>query len=240
MIRRRKKDVLPELPAKLRVIMEVPATTPGQKKAVLAFNKAWGQYENDITSLEERYRLAMTARDESEYAKAVDRLQKAYNVAFFEMASVRHEIGLQKVPLIIEHIGELLETGQKIVVFAHHVDVIQQIKDHFAHSVAITGKTPVEERAMIVERFQNDPNTRLFIGNIQAAGTGITLHASSTAVFAELDWVPANLNQAEDRLHRIGQSDNVLVHHIVFEGSLDARMAEVIVEKQDIIRRALD
>ena len=120
------------------------------------------------------------------------------------------------------------------------MDVIQQIKDNFKQAVSITGKTPVDERAMIVDQFQKDRDTRLFIGNIKAAGTGITLHASSTAIFAELDWVPANLDQAEDRLHRIGQPNSVLVHHLVFEGSLDARMAEVIVEKQNIIRRALD
>ena len=240
MIRRRKEDVLKDLPPKLRVILEVPATTLEQKKAVQDFEAAWGPHRANITSLEERCRIAITAKDKFEYAAAVEKLQSAYKVAFFEMSRVRHEIGRQKAPLVVKHIEELLETGRKIVVFAYHRDVIQYITDNFEHAVSITGDTPVDERGRIVERFQNDDKTRLFVGNIKAAGTGITLHSSNIAVFAELDWVPANLDQAEDRLHRIGQPDSVLVHHIVFERSLDAHMARIIIDKQQIVRRALD
>ena len=80
----------------------------------------------------------------------------------------------------------------------------------------------------------------MFVGGIQASGLGITLTAASTVVFAELDWVPGNLTQAEDRCHRLGQRDSVLVYHVVADGSLDARMAKVIVEKQDVADRALN
>lgn len=239
MIRRMKEQVLPELPKKLRTILEVPATTRPQKEAVDLMSKAWGKYEKDISALEKQCKLSVTARNEEEYAMAVQQLTKAYNIAFFEMSSVRKQIGIEKVPIVIDHLENLLATGQKIVVFAHHHEVMDLIKDHFGESVSITGKTPSRDRADIVDRFQNDPNVRLFIGSIGAAGTGITLNASSTAVFAELDWVPAKIDQAEDRLHRIGQNDNVLVHHIVFEGSIDARMAQVIVEKQSIVRSIL-
>ncbi len=84
------------------------------------------------------------------------------------------------------------------------------------------------------------PGCRLFIGGILAAGVGITLTAASHVVFAELDWVPGNITQAEDRCHRIGQTDMVLVEHLVLEESLDARMAEVLVEKQEVLSAALD
>ncbi|KKQ35536.1 MAG: Superfamily II DNA/RNA helicase, partial [Candidatus Nomurabacteria bacterium GW2011_GWB1_37_5] len=90
------------------------------------------------------------------------------------------------------------------------------------------------------DSFQSDPNCRLFIGSIKAAGVGLTLTAANTVVFAELDWVPANISQAEDRAYRIGQKQNVLVQHIVLDGSLDARMAELLVMKQAIADRALD
>lgn len=240
MIRRTKEEVLPELPKKLRTIMEVPAITRMQKDAVDEMSKAWGKYEKDISALEKQCKSAVTAKNDQEYAWAVQQLTKAYHIAFFEMSSVRKKIGIQKVPIVLDHLEDLLATDQKIVVFAHHHEVMDLIKDHFPGSVKITGKTPSSERADIVARFQNDPDVRLFIGSIKAAGTGITLNASSTVVFAELDWVPANLDQAEDRLHRIGQSSNVLVHHIVFEGSIDARMARVIVEKQSIVRSILN
>ena len=240
MIRRTKEEVLPELPKKLRTIMEVPVNTRLQKEAVEKMSLAWGKYEKDISTLERQCKFAFTAKNEQEYANAVQHLTKAYNIAFFEMSSVRKQIGIQKAPIILGHLEDLLATEQKIVVFAHHHEVMDLIEDHFPGSVKITGKTPSNERADIVARFQNDPDVRLFIGSIKAAGTGITLNASSTVVFAELDWVPANLDQAEDRLHRIGQSSNVLVHHIVFEGSIDARIAQVVVEKQSIIRSILN
>jgi hypothetical protein len=80
----------------------------------------------------------------------------------------------------------------------------------------------------------------VFIGSIQAAGVGLTLTAASTIVFAELDWVPGNVTQAEDRIHRIGQTDSVLVQHVVLDGSLDTRMVQVLLAKQAISDAALD
>jgi SWI/SNF-related matrix-associated actin-dependent regulator 1 of chromatin subfamily A len=81
---------------------------------------------------------------------------------------------------------------------------------------------------------------RLFIGNIQAAGLGITLTAASRCIFAELSWVPAELSQAEDRLHRIGTLDSVTVQHLVLEGSLDAMMVHVLFKKQRILDAVLE
>lgn len=80
----------------------------------------------------------------------------------------------------------------------------------------------------------------MFIGTIQAAGTGLTLTSASAVLFAELDWVPGNMNQAEDRAHRIGQRDHVLVYHAVVEGTLDALMVRRLIEKQTVIDSALD
>lgn len=104
----------------------------------------------------------------------------------------------------------------------------------------ITGETAQAERQAAVDRFQTDPACRVFVGSIKAAGVGFTLTASSHVIFAELDWVPGNITQAEDRCHRIGQTDSVLVQHVVVDGSLDARMADMLVAKQDVIDRALD
>lgn len=108
-------------------------------------------------------------------------------------------------------------------------------------AVALTGEvTSNKARQEAVDRFQTDPTVKIFVGSIGAAGVGHTLTAASTVLFAELDWVPANVSQAEDRCHRIGQHDQVLVQHLVLNGSLDARMATILVEKQDIADKALD
>jgi hypothetical protein len=80
----------------------------------------------------------------------------------------------------------------------------------------------------------------VFVGGIAAAGVGLTLTAASHVILAELPWRPADVQQAEDRCHRIGQTDSVLVQHLVFDGSLDANMAQLILEKQAVADAALD
>jgi SWI/SNF-related matrix-associated actin-dependent regulator 1 of chromatin subfamily A len=140
-----------------------------------------------------------------------------------------------------ELLHDILEEKEKIVVFAHHHDVIDQIYEEFKDiSVKMTGETKLDDRQTAIEQFQKNPNVKLFIGSTQAAGLGITLTAADHIVFAELDWVPANITQAEDRLHRIGQKNIVTVQHLVLEGSIDAYMAKKVVEKQEVIEKALD
>jgi SWI/SNF-related matrix-associated actin-dependent regulator 1 of chromatin subfamily A len=90
-----------------------------------------------------------------------------------------------------------------------------------------------------IDEFQTNPLTRVFIGNIRAAGVGITLTAASHCVFAELTWTPAEISQAEDRLHRIGAKDSVLVQHLVLAGSLDAIMARQLLAKQEVLDSVL-
>jgi SWI/SNF-related matrix-associated actin-dependent regulator 1 of chromatin subfamily A len=91
-----------------------------------------------------------------------------------------------------------------------------------------------------VDAFQSDSRKRVIVCGMQSMAEGHTLTASSHVVFAELDWVPGKLAQAEDRCHRIGQTDSVLVQHIVLDGSLDGRMAELIVEKMEVISAAIE
>lgn len=107
-------------------------------------------------------------------------------------------------------------------------------------AVSITGSTPIGDRQAIVDRFQTDPDCRVFIGNIMAAGVGITLTAAWHVVFVELDWVPGNMSQAEDRCNRIGQRNSVLCEHLVIQGSIAATMAKRLVSKQNVIDSALD
>ena len=107
--------------------------------------------------------------------------------------------------------------------------------------MTLTGETVPKARAQVVDRFHSLESCRLFIGNIVAAGTGITLApASSHCVFAEVSWVPAEMTQAEDRLHRIGTCTNVLVQHLILEGSLDAIMVRQLIKKQEILSQVLE
>lgn len=239
MIRRLKKDVLTELPAKMRQVIEIPAN--GHAGLIEEEWREWNAREEERAALRMAVELAKASEDKNDYDEAVRALKRSYQVAFSEMAKVRHNVALAKVPLVIDYLKDATES-HKVVVFTHHHDVTDAIAAEFgAACVVLDGRvTKMEERDARVSKFQDDPNVVLFIGSIQAAGVGITLTAASHVVFAELDWVPANMTQAEDRCHRIGQLNSVLVQHLVLEGSLDAYMASKIVEKQNVIDRALD
>ena len=241
MVRRLKSEVLTELPAKRRQIIEITAN--GAAGVVARERQAWTAQEDRTNALRDAVELAKATDDPAEYERAVSALQAGTRAAFAELARLRHETALAKVPKIIEHIAGALDGGtEKLVVFGHHHDVIAQLAEATSEygAVVLTGETPLPARQAAVDRFQTDPSCRIFIGSITAAGVGLTLTAASHVLFAELDWVPANLSQAEDRCHRIGQRASVLVQHLVLDGSLDATMARRIVAKQEIIDRALD
>jgi superfamily II DNA/RNA helicase len=155
-----------------------------------------------------------------------------------EISRQRKEVALAKIPAVIEHLESALEQGP-VVCFAHHKAVVAALREQWPDASVITGDTPAGDRQEQVDRFQ-DGKTDLFLGSIKAAGVGITLVRSSHVVFAELDWTPGWVSQAEDRCHRIGQDDAVLVQHLVFDGSLDATIAQMIVDKQEVISQALD
>lgn len=243
MIRRLKSEVLTELPAKRRQVIEIPAN--GCSGAVKAEKLAWEAQEARLAQIRAMVELAKAAEDDAAYTTAVARLRDAVQVAFTEIARLRHETALAKAPYVADHLIDTLEAGEgKVVVFAHHLDVIQILMDRLAEEgigvVRLTGQDSMENRQVSVDRFQTDPNVRVFIGGIHAAGVGITLTAASHVIFAELDWVPGNITQCEDRTHRIGQVNPVLIQHLVLEDSLDCRMAKVLVEKQAVIDMALD
>lgn len=243
MIRRMKKDVLTELPPKQRQVIELECDGTARKAANAELSK-WNEFEELRTEAKKAKADAKKTDDAEAYAAAVAMLEEANAVAFESMSRVRHETAVAKVQTVVEFVADILESNddKKLVLFAHHQDVIQAFMQAFVayNPVKLVGGMNPQDKNASVERFQTDPTCRLFIGSTLAAGVGITLTAASHVVFAELDWTPARVTQAEDRCHRIGQTDSVLVQHLVLEGSLDAMMAQMIVDKQDVADRALD
>jgi SNF2 family DNA or RNA helicase len=219
MVRRLKKDVLTDLPAKRR---QVIVLEPGKRLAKLV--------AKEVKTYEEHSAKLKTQDTPSELA-----------LEFQGLAEMREEIALQKVPFAVEHIKEILNEKEKVVVFTHHHSVTDLLSSAFGlEAVVVDGRTANANRQLAVDRFQNETSCRIFIGGIQAAGVGLTLTAASVVVFVELDWVPGNLSQAEDRCHRIGQKESVLIQHLVLEGSLDEHVVETIIKKQEIIDKTLD
>jgi SWI/SNF-related matrix-associated actin-dependent regulator 1 of chromatin subfamily A len=228
MIRRTKAEVLPELPPKLRTVIELSPTT--EMRALV---------ERELDAFKR------VAGGQDLFGNGVRKLKVDYEAIDWDNLSVaRHQNALAKVPLVAEFVTEVLDGGEsKIVIFAHHRDVIANLQTELTkyHPVILVGGMCPQAKQASIDRFQLDRSCRVFIGNIQAAGVGITLApASSHVVFAELSWVPAELSQCEDRLHRVGTVDSVLVQHLVLEGSLDAVMARVLLRKQGILDKIYD
>jgi SWI/SNF-related matrix-associated actin-dependent regulator 1 of chromatin subfamily A len=240
MVRRLKKDVLKELPAKRRQLVVLP--TNGCAKAIKQEQKAWAAHEERLEGLRVDVDLAWASGNELSYQDAVESLSQAARQAFTEISRIRHETALAKVPEFVDFAKETIDSVGKVIIFAHHLDVIQWIYEdlHGYNAVLCTGPMSVEARQVSVERFQTDDTCRVFIGTIGAAGVGLTLTAASTVLFAELDWVPGNMTQAEDRAHRIGQLNSVNIVHVVLDGSLDQQIAATLISKQEIADRALD
>lgn len=233
MIRRLKADVLKDLPAKRRQVIELDPDTEGRKvlrmesKFALDMDYAVPQIDGTL--------------DEDAFRKVVRFMRGGSPGAFEEMSTIRRLNAVAKIPAVIEHLEDAIESSGKVVCFAHHKEVIAALYNHFGEcAVVVAGDTPMKTRQVNVESFQKDPKCKLFIGNLIAAGTGITLTAASHVVFAELSWVPGEVSQAEDRCHRIGQKESVLIQHLVLAGSIDAVMAKTIVAKQSIIEKALN
>jgi SNF2 family DNA or RNA helicase len=121
-----------------------------------------------------------------------------------------------------ERISDVVSTDRKVIVFTAFTEGLKKHKAVFGDEcVAISGADNAERRMEAVDRFQNDPEVRVAACNIIAGAVGITLTAGSHVIFQDLDWVPANHLQAEDRAYRLGQTDRVTVEYMFADGTLD-------------------
>ncbi len=220
MIRRLKRDVLTELPPKTRRVVEFAPT-------------------GEMLELAKEERAQFSS--EEEYQSHVDSLLTKPIVG--QRATYRKRCAIAKVqmPAVLSYLDDAVEESGKVIVFCWHVEVYTLLRAHFGpRAVGMNGSTPQQDRQVAVDSFQHSPAIQVIVGNIITMGTGHTLTAASRVIMVELDDVPGNVTQAEDRAHRIGQRDNVLVEHLIVTGTIDAHMARNIVAKQEVIDAALD
>lgn len=219
MIRRKKSEVLTELP-----------------------EKTWNFMPMELDNLNE-YRRAesnfISFVREQKGAAAAHRASNAEALA--EIEGLKQLAVQGKMKQAIEWIRDFLEVDGKLVVFAVHKFVIDALMNEFGNiTVKIDGSVSMSDRDKAVTAFQNNPNIRLFVGNIRAAGVGLTLTAASNVAFLELPWTPGELTQAEDRCHRIGQKDAVNVHYLLAAGTIEERIARLIDKKRKVLSAVLD
>uniref|UniRef100_A0A7R9UEN2 Helicase C-terminal domain-containing protein n=2 Tax=Pinguiococcus pyrenoidosus TaxID=172671 RepID=A0A7R9UEN2_9STRA len=247
MVRRLKADVLAEnLPAKHRVFTTVEAASD--------IRAEMDEHSEKMKELE----IALQSG-----AKSYEGLGSGGTGEMLKLKSERDTLmmklwtlaGRAKIPAVGRRIAQLLELGEgemlpgtkteyhgipeavsKIVVFAHHMEVIEELETELMQAdvgyVRIDGKVPAAKRTALVDRFQEDDDVHVALLGITACNTGISFTSAFYAIFAELLWTPGDMRQAEDRIHRLGQKSRKVYYELfTCKSSMDDRMMEMLRKK---------
>jgi SWI/SNF-related matrix-associated actin-dependent regulator 1 of chromatin subfamily A len=217
-LRRTKADVLPQLPKVTRQVIPLDVdTSPLLEELTEALAERMGFDPHDPP-----FDIDPTA------------------IPFELVSAIRHETGLLKCEAAIKFIKETSEDSQeKVIVFAHHHDVLIALAAGLEGSVKVTGASSAKNRQLAVDDFQNNPDLKYFVASTLAMGVGVTLTASSHVIFVEQDWIGSAMEQAESRCHRIGQESLVLVQYLVVHDTIDERIMTVVAAKMEIIGTVL-
>ena len=161
---------------------------------------------------------------------------KSLTVQFTKLTKVRQIIANEKVKETIEIAENIIEQGKKVIIFCNFTESLNTIKEHFGKTaVKLDGSMSQKERQFSVDEFQNNEKIKVFVGNIRAAGTGITLTAAEVAIMNDLSFLPSDHAQAEDRSYRYGQKNNVLVYYPIYQNSIEAIIYDIINAKKKVI-----
>src|SRR3954447_2767221 len=218
-VRRRKDEVLTQLPPKRRITVPIP----------LANEPEYRHLEEDLVDW-----LRHALDDPRELAERIDSALRAE--ALVKLNALRHVAARGKLHAAIEWIKTFLESGERLVVFAHHRDIQKELVHAFPRAARILGSDPIEERQRNVELFQRESGgASLCICSLEAASHGFTLTAAASVAFLELGWTPAKHDQAEDRVHRIGQDRHVTAWYLLAADTIDERIAALIDYKRAVV-----
>lgn len=244
MLRRLKKDVMKELPPIFYGHVNVEAG-PVDLEILPSFTQYFlpTDRRQELKAELEKQAALLSAVFDNMKPNQDDKLA-AVSAISDSISTLRRYIGLQKCRDAVELIKGELESNayKKIVIFAVHRDVIETMRVGLRDfgAVVLYGGTDPETRQKNIDKFQNNEKCRVFIGNIMAAGTAITLTAAHHVTFVEQDWVPGNNAQAIMRCHRIGQTNTVQVRFLVLDGTLDAKIGFILKRKTEQLTRLLD
>jgi len=211
-IRRKKDQVLTELPAKQRNDLYVELTKDERKEYNELLKELFGKWKMD------------------------------------GKPSIKHMPKLQsfliekKLPRLVEMIDEFLDNDKPILIFSNYIAPLKFLLEHYGHHAALlTGEMNKNERQETIDKLVSG-QAKIGLFSLLAAGMGIDglQHKIDTVVFLNMDWVPANHEQAEDRTHRIGQKAQVQVYYMVCDGTMDEYMRDILKEKQSVADMIVD
>lgn len=157
-------------------------------------------------------------------------------VQFSKLMKVRQVIAEEKIKDTIELAENILEQDKKVIIFTNFTDTLNKIADHFGkQAVKLDGSTSKPQRQYAVDQFQDNKKIKVFVGNIRAAGVGITLTAAEAVIINDLSFVPGDLAQAEDRAYRYGQKNSVSVYYPIFDNSIEGIIYDMVNQKKQNI-----
>ena len=157
-------------------------------------------------------------------------------VQFSKIMKVRKVIANEKVKDTIEFVQNIIDQGKKVIIFTNFTDTLQLIHSHFGkESVYLDGSCNKVQRQYAVDQFQENEKIKVFVGNLKAAGVGLTLTAAEVVIMNDLSFVPAEHAQAEDRAYRYGQKNNVLVYYPIFENTIEGVIYDILNKKKKVI-----
>lgn len=222
MIRRRKADVLKDLPAKRRSVVPMELSNP----------KEYEDARDDFSGW-------LAERDPNRMEKD-DKANALVKIGHLKRLAAR-----LKLPAAFEWLDSFLrDTDEKLVVFGiHRETIVEAIHERYANSAIVTGAITGKKRQLAIDKFLRDKKCRLFVGNIDAAGVGWSAKGVSNVVFVELPWSPGKLSQCEDRCHGIGRGDENKNTHswtLVGRGTIEEKLADVLQKKQRNLSKILD
>jgi SNF2 family DNA or RNA helicase len=179
--------------------------------------------------LEDFTRISNDKKDDETITVTLNRLMR-----------IRQLIAYEKIPYTCEIIDRCLEQGKKVIILTNFTMTLDMLHEKYKkNSVTLDGRMSKDKRQENVDRFQNEDKIKIFIGNIKAAGVGITLTAAEVVVFNDLSFVPADHSQGEDRAYRYGQKNSVLVYYPVFENTVEKIIYNILQKKKGIIDQVM-
>ena len=223
-LRRLKTEVLKDLPPKQHTDIAVDLSPEKQREYNLAVDS---------------FRLYLKQIKKASDKKILKALQAEKLVKLQELRKITTD---GKTASAIQTIQDIIDSGQKVVVFSVYNEPLEVMLKKFGKkAVTITGKTDTKERGNIVKKFQEDDSVQVFLGGTKSAGVGITLTSATNVLFLDYSWVPADHEQAEDRIHRIGQmADVVNIYQLYSKGTIDDYMRQLLSGKKKIFNQLIE
>ena len=161
---------------------------------------------------------------------------KSLTVQFTKLTKIRQVIADEKIAQTIELAENIVEQGKKVIIFCNFTDSLNKICEHFGKTaVKLDGSMSKPERQHSVDGFQENDKVKVFVGNIKAAGVGLTLTSGEAVIMNDLSFLPSDHAQAEDRAYRYGQKNNVLVYYPIFENTIEGIIYDILNNKKQVI-----